>query len=450
MNLGDAVNAYLYALLPFLTQLIICEALFFFKLPRRKLFAGRVAVGLPMLAAAAFLLTCVQIALPMHPLWGTLVYFVAFAFTVLLLWWSFDAPFKILLLYGVAAYAFQNSVYRAVSLLEITGVVWRLSTAVGDYTLAHGIFSYGLLAASGAVVYFLFVRRINAKGPENIYSRNVMLISTVTLAVTLVLCAYTNAWWWTSWYLSIVNYCFSILSNVFILTIISGMFQNVVLKSEIETVRQLWIQDKRQYEIAKENIDLINIKCHDLKHKIRAMRLSDGELSDSELGEIENAVAIYDSKVCTGCDPIDVLLTEKSLICAKRNVKLSCMVDGSGLWYMTESELYSLFGNMLTNAVNAVCRMTDESKRVINLTVSRSSGMVLINCVNYFDGKITIDGDLPRTDKDNVAEHGFGMKSMRLLVKKYGGEMFFTTDGGVFDLKIMLPEKTPMRKRETA
>ncbi len=449
MNLGDAVNAYLYALLPFLTQLIICEALFFFKLPRRKLFAGRIAVGLPMLAAAAFLITCVQIVMPAYPLCGTFVYFTAFAFTVLLLWWSFDAPFKILLLYGVAAYAFQNTVYRAVSLLEITGVVWRLSTAVGDYRIAHGIFYFGLLAASGAVVYFLFVRRINAKGPDNIYSRNVMLISTVTLAVTLVLCAYTNAWWWTSWYLSIVNYCFSILSNVFILTIISGMFQNVVLKSEIETVRQLWIQDKRQYEIAKENIDLINIKCHDLKHKIRAMRLSDGELSDSELGEIENAVAIYDSKVCTGCDPIDVLLTEKSLICAKRNINLSCMADGRGLRYMSDSELYSLFGNMLSNAINAVCRIADESRRVIDLTVAQSAGMILINCVNYYDGTIALDGGLPRTDGDR-AEHGFGMKSMRLLVNKYGGEMFFTAGDGVFDLKIMLPVREKAQHRDIA
>ena len=52
------------------------------------------------------------------------------------------------------------------------------------------------------------------------------------------------------------------------------MFENVKLKSDLETIRQLWEQDRRQYEAAKENIDLINIKCHDLKHKIKALRLS--------------------------------------------------------------------------------------------------------------------------------------------------------------------------------
>ena len=245
--------------------------------------------------------------------------------------------------------------------------------------------------------------------------------------------------------MSIINYCFTILGNVFVIAIISGMFENLGLKNEIATIRQLWLQDKRQYEIAKENIDLINIKCHDLKHKIRAIR-NGADASDAELKEIENAVAIYDSVVHTGCDPIDVVLTEKSLICAKRNIKLSCMADGSGLAFMNESELYSLFGNMLTNAVNAVCKLADESARVIDLTVLRNAGLSMIHCINYFDGEIAFDGELPKTDKQDASEHGFGMKSMRMLVKKYGGEMFLTAENGVFDLKIVIPERAVKAK----
>ena len=122
------------------------------------------------------------------------------------------------------------------------------------------------------------------------------------------------------------------------------------------------------------------------------------------------------------------------------------MADGSGLAFMNESELYSLFGNMLTNAVNAVCKLADESARVIDLTVLRNAGLSMIHCINYFDGEIAFDGELPKTDKQDASEHGFGMKSMRMLVKKYGGEMFLTAENGVFDLKIVIPERTVKAK----
>lgn len=445
MYLGDAVNVYLYQFLPFVVQLVLCEALFVFKLKRRPAFVVRLISGLVVFCALAFLTACAAVAMPSDPLLGTLPYMVMFMFSLLIAFMCFDTPFKIILLYGVAAYAFQNTAYRVSSLFEITGVVWRFATAVDNYALAYNVVYWSVFAVLTPIVYFCFVRRINMKGAENIYNRNVLLISAVTLGIVLVMCSYTNMWWWQSWYLSIINYCFTILGNVFVIAIISGMFENLGLKNEIATIRQLWLQDKRQYEIAKENIDLINIKCHDLKHKIRAIR-NGADASDAELKEIENAVAIYDSVVHTGCDPIDVVLTEKSLICAKRNIKLSCMADGSGLAFMNESELYSLFGNMLTNAVNAVCKLADESARVIDLTVLRNAGLSMIHCINYFDGEIAFDGELPKTDKQDASEHGFGMKSMRMLVKKYGGEMFLTAENGVFDLKIVIPERTVKAK----
>ena len=50
-------------------------------------------------------------------------------------------------------------------------------------------------------------------------------------------------------------------------------------------------QQKEQYQISKETIDLINRKCHDLKHQVRAMRTIEGEKErDAYLKEIEQSV----------------------------------------------------------------------------------------------------------------------------------------------------------------
>ncbi|MDE6505199.1 MAG: ATP-binding protein [Clostridia bacterium] len=424
----------------FLFQILIGEALIVCKFKRKPLFWVRLAAGGLCLAALTFVFSCLQLVMPDNPITGALPYIFLFAFTVVIMKMCFGEQWKFLVLCGVAAYSLQNTVYRLMSLCEITGLVWNFYELLGNYNAAYYIILTAIELVFYTLAYFLFVRRINAKGIENIYSRNVLLISVVSLGITVFLCSYVNAFWWQGWHLSIINYCFTILCNVFILAILSGMFENVGLRNDIETVRQLWLQDKRQYELAKENIDLINIKCHDLKHKIHSLRLAEDGVSADELKEIEKAVAIYDSKVSTGSDPIDVLLTEKSLLCLKRGIRLTCMIDSGGFGFMSESELYSLFGNMLSNAMQAVSDLEEREKRVIGLTVSRKAGMIMINCVNYFNGEITLKNGVPLTKKEDKSLHGFGVKSMQMLVRKYGGEMFFAAENGVFDLKIMLPE----------
>lgn len=437
---ADAVFYYLLKVYPyFLIEIVIGEALFAFRCRHKPFFFLRLVTGLILLCAVTFLVVCVQFCLPEKWYVNMCVYLVLFAFTLVVMKVCLNEQFKILLLCGVAAYSVQNLTYRLYSLLEITGVIWRLCEAVNNYEVVGPIVTAVLFAAVCVAVYFLFVRRMNARGLESLYRRNILLFSAITLLVTVILCSVTNIWWWQHYYLSIINYCFAILCNLFILVILSGMTERGGLRMDLYTVRRLWEQDKSHYELSKENIELINIKIHDLKHRFREMRLAEGNITEDEYKQFENAIAIYDSKVSTGCAPLDVLLTERSLMCSRAGIRLSCMVDGSALSFMSEYDLYSLFGNILSNAVEAVQKVKEQENRVISLTVSVCFGAVMINCANYYEGQINLVGGLPETVKEDKHQHGFGMKSMRLLIKKYGGELNFDFADGVFNLTAMLP-----------
>ena len=50
------------------------------------------------------------------------------------------------------------------------------------------------------------------------------------------------------------------------------------LQKEMSAQEQLFMMNKAQYELSKENIELINHKCHDLKHQIAGLR----NITDSE------------------------------------------------------------------------------------------------------------------------------------------------------------------------
>ncbi len=437
MNFEAVIWQYLHALLPVFFQLAVAEGLFVFGLKRRKFFWLRLSAGLLICLASLFLIAVLMVLSP-HFLVGALLYFIIFALTVLVLWQCFDEKFGTLLFCGVAAYSAQNMCYRLYCVAELSGLLWALSNVVG-WTAAYHLLSNVILVTEYVVIYLLFARRMKKYSLARLHQRNILLISGVTLVVTVLLCAWTNVYYYQHFPLLIIISLFSVLCCVFILGLQSGMLENISLKHDIEVIEQMWKNDKRQYEIAKENMDVINVKCHDLKHRLKELRLSDGEVSREELLEIENAVAIYDAKVNTGCDPLDVILTEKSLQCRKNGIKLSCMADGKYLKFMSSGELYSLFGNMLSNAIEAVKKVEDTERRVIAFTVRRLGEMLFIQIENYFDGKIVFKDGLPQTVKRDRLNHGYGVKSMRMLTAKYGGDMTVDVDCDVYRLKIMLP-----------
>lgn len=209
---------------------------------------------------------------------------------------------------------------------------------------------------------------------------------------------------------------------------------------EIERMQEALRQAEKQYALQKENINLINIKCHDLKHQIRQFATK-GAIDTQYIAEIEDIINIYDSTVKTGNEVLNVILTEKSLMCHNKKIKLNCMVDGSGLNRVKQGDLYALFGNILDNSIEAVTQVAEEDKRVIGLNVHTIKKFVSIKVDNYFVGKVNFSEDgLPETTKGNADYHGYGMRSIQAIIDKYGGTMNIEVkDGEVFVLSIVLP-----------
>lgn len=71
--------------------------------------------------------------------------------------------------------------------------------------------------------------------------------------------------------------------------------------------------------------------------------------------------------------------------------------------------------------------------------------MVSVHMENPFEGEITFEEGLPRSERD-PRYHGFGMRSMERIVQKYGGTLSASRKDGVFSLDLLLfapevPEK---------
>lgn len=233
---------------------------------------------------------------------------------------------------------------------------------------------------------------------------------------------------------------YSITCCVFILWVqISGR-KELKLQHDLDVQKQLWLNHKAQYEMSKENIAIINQKCHDLKHQIEALRHFYTEAQREEyLDQIEKSIMIYDSTSKAGNDILDTILTEKKLLCEKDQIELTCVADGACLSFLDPIDLYAILTNALNNAMEAVKKLADPEQRFISLKVYGQAGVSFIQVENYFPGTLRLADGLPETTKEDKEYHGYGLRSIRYNVEKYGGYMSIDTNDDMFVLRISIP-----------
>lgn len=297
-------------------------------------------------------------------------------------------------------------------------------------------YSIASLLVVALLLYGLFVRYIEAPILERIRSHTVLPSWILMLLGCLVLNSYAGFYDETSctYYLALL------LIDTVVLFYQYTIYQTLGLERENETVRLLLTQSSKQYQIAKQNMEQVNIKCHDLRHQIRLFRGA-GRIDESVLKEMEQAVDAYDTTVKTGNPALDVLLTEKNQICRSKQIGFTCMADGKGLAYMEPADLYALFGNALENAIEATEQLTDPAQKQIVLTVRPVEGFCSVHLQNYTKELLRLENGLPVTSKQDRLNHGFGTRSMQLLVEKYGGELTFQQEADVVNIYMLLPSR---------
>ena len=325
---------------------------------------------------------------------------------------------------------------------QICGAVYRAIRASGHVTQGvDACFSILLLIGFYLLIGGTIARWMPEKGRYQIGPRQITasLISFVVFEALSVasLKSWQGAEFWQTWLMIMLleMYCLTLLY------LQHEMFKKSALRQEVALYNQMHAQQQAQYALSKENIELINRKCHDLKHQVKAMQLMAGEESrEKYLHEVEDAVRIYGAIVTTGNEVLDTVLTEKSLYCEAHSIQAHCVADGHLLDFMDPVDLYTIFGNAMDNAINGVKDLEQKEKRFIDVLVYRENQLLVVQVTNPIEKDLSFDEEgLPRTTKEQNGYHGFGLRSIQHTVSQYGGFLSVSVENGCFCLRILLP-----------
>ena len=244
---------------------------------------------------------------------------------------------------------------------------------------------------------------------------------------------------------------YAMVSCVMVLWVQAWQRQTMRLRTEVAVQSRLMEERGRQFQLSLANIDVINRKCHDLKHQMELLKhIQSEQLRRESIAELQQAVDVYDSSIQTGNAVLDTVLVEKRLLCVQQQVQLTCLADGGRLLFLNPMDLYVLFGNALDNALEAVRQIADPERRVISLSVFGREAVTVIQMENYFVPRpsgLSVSDGLPRTSKAETAYHGFGLRSIKGIAESYGGTLSWRTEGDVFILSVVFPQEAEAAAR---
>lgn len=211
---------------------------------------------------------------------------------------------------------------------------------------------------------------------------------------------------------------------------------------ELIRMKALIAAQYEQYRNFQSGIELINIKYHDLKHQIVGLRgEADPEKREAWIRRMEEELQEFRPEQQTGNPVLDTLLMGKSMDFRKDQIKFTCVVDGEPLRELFVTDICSIFGNALDNAIEAVSLLEDPAKRMIHLTVTEKNGFLLIMLVNACGEQPQVKRGIPITTKKDSSQHGYGMRSIQLTAEKYGGTVTWAVKNEMFELKVLIPLK---------
>ena len=384
-----------------------------------------------------------------NALFISLLFLLLFCAEMLLVRFCVQEPMTNIFFCSVLAYTMQHMAYETWNfIVTVTGLGNYGDAYAADFAFSRlSIFELFFYLFSYALIYFacwaVISYYINAEEKLDIGSGGRKLfIAFIVVAVDVVLNSvmlYGVGDTVLPITVQLVIYCQSMLCCVLAIGILFSLQKQHVAAEETEEVRRLWQLDRALYERFRESVDVINIKCHDLKHQIRQLRGTGSTVSSESLAVIEEAVSIYGSRYDTGCEILDTILAERSLLCEARQIRLICMADGQALNGFSPDCLCTIFGNAISNAMEAVEKVADPERKVVHLSVTRTRGFVNIHVDNPFAEELIVREGLPVTSKGDTDYHGFGMRSMRLMAEKMGGGLSFHAEEQIFCLDICLP-----------
>lgn len=181
---------------------------------------------------------------------------------------------------------------------------------------------------------------------------------------------------------------------------------------------------------------------HDYKNHMLSVRQLIKEYRREDALEYIDAyislTAKVNRRINSGSKILDIIVNSKLGEAKAKNIDFTCDVGYVGDTGITDMDMCALMANLLDNAIEA-CERIEGERAWISLKVVRKNDMLLIKLGNSIAASDALKKDFFQSKKDKQEFHGWGMKSVEKVLKKYDGSKEHYIGEKEFEIFISIP-----------
>lgn len=361
----------------------------------------------------------------------------------------FYTSFKIRLLLAIFHSAILT-VIMGISELALLGIISRffpnflLKAGIG--LTVYAMFSKIIFFS---VVYLLIQLFREKKTDQEQYDQLTFLLMLIPVFSVFILSTFITIGE-ISTFVPPVDFMVTICA-IFLLLInllVFGINQYNQKRSQEYTNMQLMLQKESDsaeyYEMLLSQTENQSILIHDIKKHLQSIRLlnekNESAKIDAYIQQLMDSSDLKETaKICDN-EMLNAILCRYQRQCNNKNISFHADIRRDSVRNIYHHDMTALFCNLLDNAVEATENIPDS---FIELTVQKkeNSPFILIILINSCRSAPVYDQDeLPISNKADKNRHGFGIKSIKKVVKQYNGnlQMYYDNDSATFHTIITL------------
>ena len=344
---------------------------------------------------------------------------------------------NIMILFAVSFLVFKDSVKRkfiiwaieclvniiseisAMILLYIVNPAKYIEMKSNDIALLEGLILVSMITFIFNMIIVVIWNRYITKKPFNGYA---MFIAVPIYYAIFILIFYKIEYQYI-----IQTAIFGIVLNVVLMYMIQNLKTKMQVEEDLAGLYRQRQYELEYYKITQNHLEQMREARHEYLNQMQTayMMIQSGNSNEkAKLLLAESHKQLMDAKLIVYCDNsvVNAVVSVKAVKAEKNGVNFQVESQKVEMDGMEAIDICSLFSNMLDNSLEACLRMPEDMDRYLTLTTMVKGGYQIIKTENTYYNK-EHEPNFWRTSKKDRINHGYGMKLIERICKKYKGEL---------------------------
>lgn len=227
--------------------------------------------------------------------------------------------------------------------------------------------------------------------------------------------------------------------------IITCIFRQQLSQKEEEIVELKSIKQKQEientyFDLLEHQNEELQIFIHDIKKHLNNIYsiAPETEKVREYVSDLANDISNSNRIGKTNNKLLDIITDKYDFISKKAGIEFEKDIHYSELQFIADSDLTSIFNNLLDNAIESA---KSSKNKKMSLSINSIGNILTVELSNSCDTPPKSKNKTLISTKSEQGLHGYGLKSVKRAVKKYGGDLEWEYDdkNKLFKISIIFP-----------